>query len=154
MSWYELLLFLHILAIATWFGSGLAIVILASRALHAGGAVFGTFSINANWWASRAHPSAGVVLLLTGFGMIGDSEVWSFSDTWVVIGVIGLVAAFGVGGALIGRSAGELAERVETAGGSLAEDARPLAERVILYSRIELAVLVLVIADMVAKPGA
>jgi hypothetical protein len=154
MSWYELLLFLHVLAIATWFGSGAAIMVLATRALPAGGATFGTFAINAGWWAGRAHPASGVVLLLTGFGLVGDSDVWEFGDTWVILGLIGLVLAMGVGGALIGRTAGELEKGLKASGGSLTPELNGIAERVILYARIELVVLVLAIADMVAKPGA
>ena len=153
MSWYELLLFLHVLAIATWFGSAAAIMVLATRALGVGGAPFGTFAVNAGWWASRAHPAAGVVLLLTGFGMVADAN-YSMGETWLTLALIGLVVAFGIGGALIGKASGELTKRIEAGGGSMPADARPVADRLILYSRIELAVLVLVIADMVAKPGA
>ena len=155
MDWYELLKFLHILAIGLWFGSGLAIMVMATRALKTGGGSgFGPFAINAGWWAGRAHPAAGVVLLLTGFGMVGDSDFVDFGDTWVWLGLVGLIAACGVGGALIGRSSDELSKQLESTGGQFSEAQRPLAEQVVLYARIELAVLVLVIADMVAKPGA
>ena len=153
MSWYELLLFLHVLAMATWFGSGLAILVMGTRALKTGGAPFGTFAINAGWWAGRAHPAAGVVLLLTGFGMVGDADL-SLGETWILLALIGLVVAFGIGGALIGRSSDALSKQLEAGGGALTAEQRPLAEKVLLYSRIELVVLVLVIADMVAKPGA
>ena len=152
MSWYELLLFLHILAIATWFGSALAITVLATRAQNVEGPAFGTFAINAGWWASRAHPASGVVLLLTGFAMVADADL-DF-DTWLVLGLVGLVAAFGIGGALIGRTSGELTKQLEASGGDYRAEHRDLASQLILYSRIELAVLVLVVADMVAKPGA
>ena len=153
MDWRELLLFLHILAMATWFGSGLAIMVLATRALSAGGTAFGTFALNAGWWAGRAHPAAGVILLLTGFGMLAEADI-DFGQTWVILGLIGLLVGFAVGGALIGRTAGQLEKSLQGSGGSLTEEQRPIAERVVLYSRLELVVLVLVIADMVAKPGA
>src|SRR5688500_16727482 len=100
MDWYELLKTLHILAIATWFGSSLAIIVLASRSL-AVPAVSGPCYVNAGWWAGRAHPAAGVVLLLTGFGMVGDADFIDFGDTWVWLGLVGLVVAMGIGGALI-----------------------------------------------------
>jgi nitrate reductase gamma subunit len=153
MSWYELLLFLHILAIATWFGSGLAIMVLATRAQNVEGPAFGTFAINAGWWAGRAHPAAGVVLLLTGFGMVAEADI-SIGETWIVLALVGLVVAFGVGGALTGRTSDQLTKALEGSGGNYSAEHRDLAQQVILYSRIELAVLVLVIADMVAKPGA
>jgi Predicted integral membrane protein (DUF2269) len=153
MSWYELLLFLHVLAIATWFGSGLAILVLAARALRGDDVSFGPFAVNAGWWAGRAHPAAGVVLLLTGFGMVADADL-SMGDTWLWLGVVGLVAAFGVGGALIGRTSGALVEAIGTSGGYVGAQHRKLADQILLYSRIELVILVLVIADMTAKPGA
>ena len=151
MSWYELLLTLHILAIATWFGSGLAITVLGARALTNPSA-YGSFFVNASWWAGRAHPAAGVVLLLTGFGMVADADL-DF-DTWLILGIVGIVAAMGIGGALIGRNADALSKSLEQGGAVLTEEQRPLANEVLLYSRIELAILVLVIVDMVAKPGA
>jgi hypothetical protein len=59
----------------------------------------------------------------------------------------------GLGGALIGRTAGEMVKRIE--GGSItAEELNASGRRLLLYTRIELVILVLVIVDMVAKPGA
>ena len=152
MSWYELLLFLHVLAIATWFGSGLAILVLSTRALKGDLASFGPFAVNAGWWASRAHPAAGVVLLLTGFGMVADADL-SLGDTWLWLGLVGLVAALGIGGALIGRTSDQLVKQIEGAGGVATEESRTLGNQLLLYARIELVVLVLVVADMTAKPG-
>ena len=152
MSWYELLQFLHVLAIATWFGSALAIMVLATRSVGVGGMPFGTFALNAGWWAGRAHPAAGVILLLTGFGMVAEGDL-SMGELWLTLALIGLVVAMGIGGALIGRTASDLEKRITGNGGAMPEDARPIADRLILYARIELAVLVLVIADMVAKPS-
>lgn len=151
MSWYELLLSLHILAIATWFGSNAAITVISMRALKTGPETFGTFMVPVGWWASRAHPTAGVVLLLTGFAMVADAD-WSF-DAWLILGVAGLVAAMGIGGALIGQTAGRLTEQLER-GTITAEELSDGGAKLLLYTRIELAILVLVIVDMVAKPGA
>ena len=153
MSWYELLLFLHVLAIATWFGSSLAITVLGIRALKTGGETFGPVRINAGGWGGRAHPAAGVVLLLTGFGMVADADL-SLGETWVLLALIGLVIAFGIGGALIGRTSDELTKTLTASGGVLTGEQRPAAEKLLLYTRIELVVLALVVADMVAKPGA
>lgn len=154
MSWYELLLFLHILAMATWFGSGLAITVVAFRLLGVGRDAFASFVVPAGWWAGRAHPAAGVVLLLTGFGLIGDSDAYAFGDTWVWLGLIGLVVAFGIGGALIGRTADTMVKRIQEGGEGATADVEGQARQLLLYTRIELVLLILVIADMVAKPGA
>jgi len=152
LTLYELLLTLHLLAIATWFGSGLAITVMGLRALKTGIGPFSALVVNATAWAGRAHPAAGVLLLLTGIGMVADAGI-SFGEAWVLIALAGLFAAMGVGGGLIGRTSAGLVESIATNGGTLPETARPAAERLLLYSRIETVILVIVIIDMVAKPG-
>ena len=154
MSWYELLLFLHVLAMATWFGSGLAITVVAFRLLGVGREAFASFVVPAGWWAGRAHPAAAVVLLLTGFGLIGDSDAYGFGDTWVWLGLVGWVVLLAIGGALIGRTSDAMVKRIQSGGEGALADVDGQARRLLLYTRIELALLVLVIADMVAKPGA
>ena len=151
MSWYELLLSLHILSIATWFGSGLALVAVGFQTIKTGPETYGGFVVPAAKWAGRAHPAAGVLLLLTGFAMVADAD-WDF-DAWLILGIIGLVAAMAVGGAFIGRTADSLVKRIES-GGITAEELTEGGRNILLYSRIELVILLLVVVDMVAKPGA
>jgi uncharacterized membrane protein len=152
MSWYELLLFLHILAMATWFGSSLAITAMGFMSLRTSADAFGGLMLPATKWAGRAHPAAGVVLLLTGFAMVADAD-YSLGEAWLIIAIAGLVVGMGIGGALIGRTADGLVKRIE--GGSItAEELTDGGRQLLLYTRIELVVVVLVVADMVAKPGA
>jgi hypothetical protein len=151
MSWYEVLQGIHILAAATWFGSSLAITVIALRLLAHNEGLFPPFIIQAGWWAGRAHPASGVLLLVTGFAQVADADL-SVGETWVVLAIVGLVVAMGIGGALIGRTADAMTKKLES--GATALDVRPLADRLLLYTRIELAVLALVVFDMVAKPGA
>ena len=150
MSWYELLKTIHVLSIATWFGSGLAILVIGVRVLGSGARGYSNFLVNASWWAGRAHPGAGVLLLITGFAMVADADL-SVGDTWIWLGILGLVVAMGLGGGFIGRTADGLVNKIETTGFTDAQ--LPAVRQLNLYVRIELAVLVLVVADMVAKPG-
>jgi Predicted integral membrane protein (DUF2269) len=151
MSWYELLLSVHILAIATWFGSALALTAMGFMTMRTGPEIYGSFTVAAGKWASRAHPTAGVLLLLTGFALVADADL-EF-ETWLILGLIGLVVAMGIGGALIGRTAEGMIKRIE--GGSMtAEELNADGRKLLLYTRIELVILVLAIVDMVAKPGA
>ncbi len=59
----------------------------------------------------------------------------------------------GIGGGLIGPASTRLSKGLEENGGTFTPELRPVADRLILFSRLELAVLVLVITDMVVKPG-
>ena len=153
MTLFELLLTLHILSAATWFGSSMALNAMGTRALKADRVAFSSVTLNANAWASKAHPASGVLLLLTGFGMVGDADL-SFGEPWIIIALVGLFAAMGVGGALIGRTSDATVKSIAANGGTLPEADLPLARKLLTYSRVELAILLIVIADMVIKPGA
>ena len=151
MSWYELLLSLHILSIATWFGSNLAITAMSFMALRTSAESFGGIVVLAGKWAGKAHPVAGVLLLLTGFAMVADAD-YSLGDAWLIIAIVGLVVTMGLGGALIGRTADGMIKRIEN-GAMTAEELSDGGRQLLLYTRIELVLLVLIIVDMVAKPG-
>lgn len=148
MSWYELLLTLHVVAVALWFGSTVAITVVSYRLLAVEPATFGPAFRQMGWWAGKAHPAAGVVILLAGIAMVIEADL-SFGELWIVLALVGWVALSGIGGGVISRSG----ERLEAAL-DRGEDgeARAHASRLLLGTRIEAALIVLVIVDMVAKP--
>jgi hypothetical protein len=148
MSWYELLLTLHIVAAGLYLGSGIAIWVLSQRLLAVDPAAFGTFAKQAGWWASKAHPGASVVLILAGFAMIADADI-DF-DTWVILGLIGWFVLGAIGGGGVGNAGKALEAAIERQDGDAVIAS---ANRLLLFSRLETAVLILVIVDMVDKPG-
>lgn len=150
MSWYELLLTLHILGAGLYLGSLITVTVFGYRALATGGASFGWFQAQAGSWAGKAHPAAAVVILVAGILMVIDGDL-SFGETWISLALVGWLILGAIGGGVVGSTAGKLGAVIEERGG-YTEEARPLAERMLLWSRIETALLVLVIAIMVAKP--
>ena len=150
MSWYELLLTLHILAAGLYLGSVIAITMLGFRALASDPPGFGPVVNHAGWWASKAHPAAAAVILIAGVLMILDADL-SFGDAWISLGLAGWLLAGVFGGALAGPAAVKLGAAMGERGG-YADELRPLASRFLLFSRIEAGILVAVIAVMVAKP--
>jgi hypothetical protein len=151
MSWYELLLTFHVLGAGLYLGSLVAITVLGHRALATDPSSYGTFSAQAGWWAAKAHPAAAGVILLAGVLMVLDADL-SFGDAWISIGLGGWLVLGAIGGGVVGKAAGELGESIAQRGG-YRDELRPLASRVLLWSRIEAALLVALIAIMVAKPG-
>ena len=152
MTWYELLLSLHILSAALWFGSSLAITVISYRLIATGnGAGLAGFVPAAGWWAGRAHPAAGIALLVTAGLMIADANL-DF-ELWIGLALAGWFIAGGLGGSLIGPSAKALEEDLQAGGGVLTDSSRAIGARLLLGTRLELAILTLVIVDMVAKPG-
>jgi hypothetical protein len=151
MTWYELLLTVHILAAALFFGSGVATTMMGYRALASDPPSFGPVALTAGWWAGRAHPAAGGVILIAGILMVLDADI-SFGETWVSIALAGWVIMMAIGGAAVGRTSTQLVEAIEQRGG-YSEELRPLASRLLLFARIETAVIALIVLDMVVKPG-
>ena len=151
MSWYELLLTIHIAAVGLWLGSGIAITVIGSRALAVDPPSFGPLALHAGWWAGRAHPAAGAVILVAGILMVIDADL-SFGEAWISIALGGWIVVMGLSGGIIGPTSTRLMDAIRERGGYTG-DLRPTASRLLRASRLETALLVLIIADMVAKPG-
>lgn len=150
MSWYELLLTLHILGAGLYLGSLATFTVIGHRALATDRATFGWFQGAGGSWAAKAHPAAATVILIAGILMVIDADL-SFGETWITLALVGWLVLGAIGGGIVGSTAGKLGAGMEERGGFVDEH-RPLAERMLLWSRIELALLVVVITIMVAKP--
>ena len=151
MSLYELLLFLHVLAAAAWFGAALLAVILlelAARAGHTQWVVqFGTYDEKL---APLLFIPAALVTLLAGVALVFDGP-WSFTgDGWVIAGLVLLIAIFALGIAVIVPAGKKLAE--------LASREAPVAElqeqigKLRMLSWIDVGLLAVAVFFMTAKP--
>lgn len=105
----EFLYFIHILSAAAWFGAALARNLggrFASADQEAAAAWFG-FTVKL---ARVAQMPAAVLLFITGFGLIGlQSEVYSMTDLFVIIGILMTAAGAALGMAVFGPSGREAA---------------------------------------------
>ena len=93
-------------------------------------------------------PAAGVI---TGIGMVQVHDL-GFGTTWIVWGIIGLIASTVIGGALTGATARKLAARVAA---GTADRALIVAtqRRMLWFAIVNMLVLLSVIWAMVAKPS-
>jgi hypothetical protein len=110
-----------------------------------------SFGARIEWLGTRYFSPFSVLVLVFGVGMIAESDVWSFRDAWVIIGLLGIASTIVTGAGFLGPASGRLAKSMAS-GASMAE-IRPQVNRILLVSRIDLLVLFLVVADMVFKPG-
>ena len=148
---YTVLLTIHILAAATWVGGGAFVTALSSRARREQVPErFAALLHLVEPIAKRVFPGSGLVLVVTGFWMIGNGDL-SY-DTWVILGIIGWAYSFVVGGAVIGPAVTKAVRAFEQ-GGPTNPAAAPFVSRYMLFARIDSLVLALVIVDMVIKPG-
>src|SRR5207248_1590821 len=76
---------------------------------------------------------------------------WSWSQNWVVLGIIAFGLSFGIGAGFLGPESGRIAKLIDAEGpDSPAVKAR--IRRILTVSRAELVVLLTVIWNMVVKP--
>ena len=149
MSYYELLLFLHVTAAVVWLGSGLFLQALVFRAQKVGddGLIQGVAS-NSGWLAQRVFIPASLAVL--AFGILLTIEgPWSFGDAWISIGLAGSITSFLVGILFIEPEGKRIAAAM--AAGERARAGFHIA-RINTVSRMELVVLYLVLAAMALKP--
>ena len=151
MSWSGLWLFIHISAAITWVGGAAAIQvfgILTKRAADPAKTAF--FARNVEWTVMRVFLPAAVVLFLAGFALVHEDN-WSWSEPFVLYGLIvgGAVALVAFG--YLGRAIGAAGAELESAGPSPALGLR--LRNLVWLSRALLVVLVTIVFMMVTKLG-
>lgn len=145
------LLFLHIVAVGTWLGASVAQLVLAPRFRNADNASRAAFNLGAVDMGTRLHTPAAVVILITGILLVTNSEAFSFSDPFVSLGLVVVIAGAALGMAVFGPKGRQAAEKL------LAGDvtgARALESRISVFGGLDVALLLLTIWAMVAKWGA
>ena len=149
---YDTLKFLHILAAITWIGSGIFVQLEATKLRRANDQVrLAAFGKDIASWGTRLFMPASLVVLVMGLSLVLYSHL-GFSHTWIWLGLVGYAATFVTGAFFIGPTSGKLATMSETLP---ADDpgVQAAMARIFAISRIDQVVLILVVADMVFKPG-
>jgi len=151
MTTYEFLLFAHLLFVVTWVGTDICLQVLSFRAMAAGPQRTIEFTADVEWLGTRLLIPSSLLVLV--FGVLLVNHVgFEFGDTWVILGLAGFAFSAIVGSAFLGPESG----RISKLGAERPADdpeVQARIRRILLVSRIELVILVLVILDMVLKPG-
>ena len=150
MSFYELILFVHILAAIVWIGSGFLIVLLAARAEGANDeASLTKIFQDTGWLSNRLFMPASLTVLLAGLVLTIDA--WAFDQLWIVLGLIGYAATFFTGAVVLGPQAKKIGERIAVEG-RVSRESMLGMRRVLLLARVDYVVLVTIVAVMALKP--
>jgi len=94
---------------------------------------------------------AVIAVLVLGVWIVAVSA-WNFTDTWVLLGLAGIAATIATGAGFLGPESERLGKLAADRDPSDPEIQRRI-KRIFAISRIDVVVLVLVVADMVFKPG-
>jgi uncharacterized membrane protein len=150
---YNGLKFIHVLAAISWVGSGLFVQYRGSRLRRTG-----TPEQTANLAREVADSTpwfmgTSLLVLIAGVTLVLYAPGLDFTDTWILLGLAGFAATFVTGFFFIRPTAEKLAAAAASEGPT-SPTAQALIARIFAISRVDQVVLVLVILDMVFKPGA
>jgi uncharacterized membrane protein len=152
LSWYTVLLSIHVLAATVWIGSAFMSQVLVTRARRADGPQLAILAREIDWYGMRFLVGASLVLILTGFGLVAEGS-WDLGQTWLVLALIAWVASFVTGAGFLGPTSKKVGLALDASRGEITPEIRSVLDRLFLVSRVELVVLMLVAVDMVMKPG-
>ena len=151
MTSYEFLFLLHVIAVIIWLGTGFTMDLLFLRAERTRNpAELGKTGELQEWLVPRVFIPSGLLTLVLGVLLAWDGP-WSFGDLWIVIGLAGWIASFGVGFLFI-RPQGEKMKEIVAQHGPTSVEAQRHGRRLGVVSRVQLLALFLVVVDMVLKP--
>ena len=151
VTWYEVWKTLHVLAAVAWVGGALTLNVLAFFALRSQlPGRKAEFAREAEKVGMRLFLPAGVILVVMGFILVHQGQ-WGY-HTWVILALVAYGLSFVTGAAFLGPESGRIGKAIAVEGpDSPAVAAR--INRIVLVSRIELVILLLIVVDMVLKPG-
>jgi uncharacterized membrane protein len=150
----ETLKTVHVLAAVIWVGGAFTVQFFAIRATSSGDpAKLVEFGPNAEWVGKRIFTPASLLVLIMGIWMTIERPEVAFGDEWIVIGLVGILFSAVVGSTFLGPESGRIGKLIEAKGPSDPDVARRM-KRLFLVSRVELVILLLIVVDMVVRPGA
>ena len=120
MTWYELLLFVHVTASIVWIGAGFLSLLLATTYdRESDEAAIKRFVHDQEWLAMKLFVPASLVVVVMGIALVIESDAWTFSYLWIVLGLIGYAATFVTGFFFLRPASERIGAQMEQQGGRL-----------------------------------
>jgi uncharacterized membrane protein len=149
--WYALFKWIHVTFAIVWIGGGSFITILAIRAQRSGDtAEIVAIARQAAFAGEKVFAPAGLIVFLMGIAMMINTD-WGWGTFWIDAGLIGYAATFITGVAVLSP----LAKQIQASAaekGPEHPDTLAVINKILLIARVDISVLLLVVADMVTKP--
>lgn len=149
-SLYSMLVFIHILSACAWLGGGFVMQVMGLRlgAAPSKERMRDFFEV-AHYVSPRIFMPAAIVTLLSGVTLVWMGGAF-LRDTWIIIALVGVVLTVMLGATQIGPRVAKIHALFES--NADVATINPIARRLNLFTRIDVAILVLVLLDMVLKP--
>ena len=149
--WFAVFKLIHVSVAVFWVGGGVLLTVLAlwAQTKH-DPEELATVARQAAFVGEKLFAPAGLLVLAMGITMVVNDHI-GFGTTWVVIGLVGYATTFTTGMAFLAPRAKRVAELLDTKGAAAAETQAAITE-ILLIARIDVGVLLIVVADMFMKP--
>jgi hypothetical protein len=150
VGWYELLKLLHILGALIWVGGGVALLgFIIKASLAKSDSILVDTIMQTDWYPPALFGPAAAVILLSGLALAFFYRLWS--ELWLILGLLGMIGNFAVIPIISSQ-----ATRIKLAAdsGDLSRAAAIGRNEFLPVIAFDLALLVIIVADMVLKPSA
>src|SRR3954447_12676060 len=149
--WYGLFKAVHVTFAVLWVGGGTLLTILAIVAERSDDPMqIANVARQAATVGEKFFAPVGLVTFLMGIAMMVNTN-WGWDKFWVVVGLAGYFATFAIGLGLIAPTVKKLHASIE-AHGPTHPESLALVKRAMLIARVDTALLLVVVLDMVTKP--
>ncbi len=150
-TWFGIFKLIHVSVAVFWVGGGLLLTALAIRAQRSDDpGELATIARQATFVGEKLFAPAGGVVLAMGIAMVINQHI-GFGKPWVDIGLTGWAISFVTGVAVLAPRARKLVELFETAGDA-APQTQAAIRQILIIARIDVALLLVVVMDMLMKP--
>ena len=151
-TWFGIFKIVHVGFAVFWVGGGLLLTALALRAERSKDPEeLATIARQATFVGEKLFAPASGIVLVMGIVMVINSPEIGFGDAWVIIGLVGFAISFVTGIAVLAPRARRIVELSDTVG-VVAPQTQAAIREILLISRVDIAVLVIVVFDMLMKP--
>jgi uncharacterized membrane protein len=150
MDIFSFVKFLHVGFVVIWLGGGFCVVLLGARANRANdNADFAKVIQQVVYMTGHVFVPSALLALLCGLIMAWIAGLFGF--LWVIIGLIGFLATFGIGIAVLKPRSEKVAALIAKDGATPA--AVEQGREILHIAQFDLAMLFVIIADMAIKPA-
>jgi uncharacterized membrane protein len=145
MGRYELLLFLHVASVIVWLGAGTTLALAAVFARRSGDSRLQRDIVRlGEWLGPRVFGPSSLGALVVGLLLVWDGH-WTFGPLWIKLGLAAFAATTVTNAVFRLRTLRRLERAPADADGAYRRLAR--------IARLDLTILFLAVADMIAKPS-
>jgi uncharacterized membrane protein len=151
-AWYSAFKAIHVIAAVVWIGGGALLTILGLAAERKNDPVeMATVARQAATVGEKLFAPAGLVVVAMGVAMMVNTN-WGWGRFWVVAGLVGYAITFVTGVGVLAPLAKRVTALVEEKGATHPETTAQI-KKILMIARVDVALLLLVVLDMVTKPA-